>query len=65
MKDLNVRQEAIKILEEKAGKNLSLQLQQLLTQHISGGKGNKSKIELLGPHQNKKLLPSEENNQQN
>ena len=39
--------------------------QQLLTQHISGGKGNKSKNELLGPHQNKKLLHSKGNNQQN
>ena len=27
--------------------------QELLTQHISGGKGNKSKNELLGHHQNK------------
>ena len=65
MKDLNVRQEAIKILEEKAGKNPLILAKQLLTQHISGGKGNKSKNELLGPHQNKKLLHSEGNNQQN
>ena len=54
MKDLNIRQEVIKILEEKAGKNLfDPQPQQLLTQHISGGQGNRSKNELLGPHQNK------------
>ena len=39
--------------------------QQLFTQHMSGGKGNKSKNELLGPHQNKKLVHSEGNNQQN
>ena len=32
---------------------------------ISGGKENKSKNELLGPHQNKKILHSEGNNQQN
>ena len=38
--------------------------QQLLTQHVSGGKGNKSKNELLGAHQNKKLLHNEGNNQQ-
>ena len=64
MKDLNVRQEAIKILEEKAGKNLfDLACSNFL--HVSRGKGNKSKNELLGPHQNKKLLHSEGNNQQN
>ena len=31
-------------------------LRQLLTRHVSIGKGNKSKNELLGPHQDKKLL---------
>ena len=41
------------------------QPQQLLTRHVSGGKGNKSKNELLGCHQDKKLLHSDENNQQN
>ena len=45
IKDLNVRQEAIKILEEKAGKDL-FDLGRSHTQHISGGKGNKSKNEL-------------------
>ena len=39
--------------------------QRLLTQHVSRCKGNKSKNELLGPHQDKKLLHSEGNNQQN
>ena len=34
--------------------------QQLLTQHISGGKGNKSKNKLLGPHQNKKFCTVKE-----
>ena len=38
---------------------------QLLTQHVSGGKANKSKNELLEPHQNKSILHSEGNNQQN
>ena len=63
MKDLNVRQEAIKILEEKAGKNL-FDLGRsnfLLNTSLSGGKGNKNKNELLGPHQNKKLLHSKGN----
>ena len=65
MKDFNVRQEAIKILEEKAGKNLFDLGSSKFSQHVSGGKGNKSKNELLGPHQNKKLLHNEGNNQQN
>ena len=66
MKDLNVRQEAIKILKEKAGKNLfHLARSNFLLNTFFGGKGNKSKNELLGPHQNKKLLHSEGNNQQN
>ena len=46
MKDLSGRQEAIKILEEKTGSNL-FELHQLLTWHVSSGKGNKSKNELL------------------
>ena len=37
--------------------------QQLLSRHISKGKGNKSKKELLGLHQDKKLLHSKGNNQ--
>ena len=40
-------------------------LQQLLTRHITGGKVNKSKNEFLGLHQDKKLLHSEGNKQQN
>ena len=64
--DLNVRQEAIKILRgESRQKPLWPRLQQLLTQHVFGGKGNKSKIDLLGPHQNKKLRHSKGTNQQN
>ena len=66
MKDLNVTQEAIKLLEEEAGKKpLWSWPQQLLTQHVSGGKGNKSKNELLGPYEDKKLLHSKGANQQN
>ena len=34
--------------------------QQLLTQHVSRGKGNKSKNELLGPHENKDFCTAKE-----
>ena len=67
MKDLSVRQETIKILEEKASKNL-FDLGHsnfLLNTFLDGDKENKSKNELLGPHQNKNPLYSEGNNQQN
>ena len=62
MKDPTVRQEAIRILEEKAGKNLfDLGRSNFLL--VSRGKGNKSKNELLGPHQNKKVPHREGNSQ--
>ena len=67
MKNLNVRQEAIKILEEKAGKNLfDLGHSNFLLNTSPQARETKaSQNELLGPHQNKKLLHSEGNNQQN
>ena len=65
MKDLNVRQETIKILEEKQCNNLfDLSCSGLLLD-IALEAGNKSKNELLGTQQNKKLLHSEGKNQQN
>ena len=65
MKDLNVRQEAIKILEEKASKNLfDLSCSSFLLNTFPEAR-EQSKNELLGPHQNKKLLHSEGDNQQN
>ena len=44
---------------------LRLWPQEILTRHVSRGKGNKSKNEQLGPHQDKRLLHSKGNNQQN
>ena len=65
MKDLNVRQEAIKILEEKAGKSLFDLGHSNFLLNTSPEARETSKNELLGSHQNKNLLPSEGNNQQN
>ena len=66
MKDISVRQETIKIPQEKTSNNL-FDLGHsnfLLDMSPKGGKGNKSKNELLRPHQDKKLPHSEGNNQQ-
>ena len=67
MKDLNIRQEAIKVLEEKAGKSLSdLSCSNFLLNTSLEAKETKAKINYWDLfHQNKKLLHSEGNNQQN
>ena len=66
MKDLNVRQEAIKILEEKAGKNLfDLGSSNFLLNTSLEARAAQGKKELLGLCQDKKLLHSEGSNQQN
>ena len=66
VKDLNVIQESIKILEENTGNTLfELGHSNFLQDTIHEGKENKSKNELLGLHQDKKLLHSKRNSQQN
>ena len=66
MKDLNVRHDSIKILEENTGNTLfELGHQQLLARYNYEGKGNKSKNELLELNQYEKLLHSKRNSQPN
>ena len=55
MKDLNVRQETIKILEEKTGSKLF----DIGHSTFLLGKGNKSKNKLMRLHQGKKALHSD------
>ena len=60
IKDLNVRQKTIRILAEKIGSNLfDLGYSNLLL-HVSGGKRNKSKNELLETHQHKNFCTVKE-----
>ena len=54
MKDLSVRQESTKIIEENTGSNLF----DISHSNFLLGKGNKRKHELLGLHQDKKPLHS-------
>ena len=63
--DERLRQEAIKILKEKAGKNLFDLSCSNFFLNTSPQAGKQSKNELLGPHHDKKLLYSKGNNQQN
>ena len=66
IKDLDVRQETIKTLEEKAGKNLSdLSRNNFLLDTSPKARELKAKNEILGPHEDKKLLHCKGNNQQN
>ena len=69
MKVLNVTQDSIKILEENIG-NTRFELGhsnflQDKSMQVLEGKRNKSKNELLGLHQDKKLLHSKRDSQQN
>ena len=61
--DLNVSHETIKLLEENIGKTLEHKHEQLLQEHISPGKGKKSKNEQVGLYQAEKLLYSKRHHQ--
>ena len=63
MKDLNVRQETISLEENTGSNRFDLSHSNFLLDMLP--EGNKSKNALLGPHQDKNLLHSEGNNQQN
>ena len=65
IKDLNVRQQSVRILEENIGSNLFDMAHSNFFQDVSKGKGYKSENELVGLHQNQKLLHSKGNSQQN
>ena len=66
IKDLNVRQETIKTLEEKAGKNLSdLSLSNFLLDTSPKARELRAKMNYWEPHEDKKLLHCKGNNQQN
>ena len=64
MKDLNIRQEAIKILVEKTGNNLfDLRHSKFLLDMSPEARETNSKNELWGLHQDKNLLHTKGNNQ--
>ena len=66
MKDLNVRWETIKILEENTDSNIfDINHSNFFLDMSPEAREMKTKNELLGLHQYKKLLHSKGNNQQN
>ena len=66
IEDLNVTLDIIKILDESTSNNFSdISYNNIFLDVSPEFKGNKSKTKLLGLHQNKKLLYSRGNNQQN
>ena len=64
MKDVNMRQQTMKILENMGSNLFDLHQSNFLLDKSLQAKETKPKNELLQLHQGKKLLHSEENNQQ-
>ena len=61
LKDLNIRQDTIKFLEENTGKTFWHQLHKCFLRSVSQGNRNKSKNKPMGPNQTYKLLHSKGN----